>query len=204
MLAGGVGLVLKRGADLTKTRLETVQQQRDDMRHNTWRGLAAAGATTLAMLGLLPAAGLCASIDVSQSTVQAQVAKAFPKEKAGIEISQPVITLEGTTSVAVLCGRWQYQPKVLERVTDRSPEGRFCAESGLKWDRDAAAVSLTSVRIRSLTLGTDQAVPPVVLKVLNATLPSLLEGVVVYNAPKLIGKVVKTLRVLEGLLRVEM
>jgi hypothetical protein len=31
-----------------------------------------------------------------------------------------------------------------------------------------------------------------------------LEGVVVYNAPKLIGKVVKTLRVLEGLLRVEM
>jgi hypothetical protein len=152
----------------------------------------------------LPAAGLCTSIDVSQSTVQAQVAKSFPKEKAGVEISQPVITLEGTTSVAVLCGRWRYQPKVLERVTDRAPEGRFCAESGLKWDRNTATVSLTSVRIRSVTLGADQAVPPVVLKVLNATLPSLLEGLVVYNAPKLVGKVVKDLRVLEGMLRVEM
>jgi hypothetical protein len=74
----------------------------------------------------------------------------------------------------------------------------------LKWDRNTATVSLTSVRIRSVTLGADQAVPPVVLKVLNATLPSLLEGLVVYNAPKLVGKVVKDLRVLEGLLRVEM
>ena len=174
------------------------------MSHNTLRRLTAVGATTLAILGLLPAAGLCASIDVSQSTVQAQVAKAFPKEKAGVEISQPVITLEGTTSVVVLCGRWRYQPRALERVTDLSPEGRFCADSGLKWDRNTATVSLTSVRIRSVTLGADQAVPPVVLKVLNATLPSLLEGLVVYNAPKLVGKVVKDLRVLEGLLRVEM
>jgi len=166
----------------------------------------------VSFLSLMPLVATSASIDISQATIQAQVKQAFPKDwvhpkdasptkvlVAG-KLSEPLVTLEGTTELVVLCGRWA-ATTMLRR--DREDVGRFCAESRLKWNKEAGTVSLSQARIRSLTLGDDKAVPPTMLAVLNALVPPMLEGVVVYTAPKFIGWAVKDLKVLDGRLRID-
>jgi hypothetical protein len=166
----------------------------------------------VSFLTLMPLVATSASIDISQATIQAQVEKAFPvggvyprdasptRVLVAGKLSEPMVTLEGTTELVVLCGRWAATTKV---PRDREDVGRFCAESRLKWSKETGTVSLSQVRIRSLTLGDDRAVPPALLTVLNALVPPMLEGVVVYTAPKMIGWAIKDLKVLDGRLRID-
>ena len=166
----------------------------------------------VSFLALMPLVATSASIDISQATIQAQVEKAFPKEGAyprdappakalgTAKFSEPLVTLEGSTELVVLCGRWAAATKV-PRYWEGV--GRFCAESRLKWNKEAGSVSLSQVRIRSLTLGDDRAVPPALLTVLNALVPPMIEGVVVYTAPKMIGRAIKDMKILDGRLRID-
>lgn len=154
-------------------------------------------------LVLLPGRAHPASIDIGVSTLQAQVEKAFPKVKKALTLSEPILSLEGTTEVVVLCGRWEYLPKAPVALTDRSIPGRFCAESRLQWNPQPGTVSLAAVRVRSLALGDGPPLPAPILRIVNAILPEHLEGVVVYTAPKFIGWAVKNLRPLDGRLQVE-
>jgi hypothetical protein len=56
--------------------------------------------------------------------LQAQVEKAFPKTRSGVELSQPDLRLDGEREVVELCGRW------LHAATQAG--GTFCAESRLR------------------------------------------------------------------------
>lgn len=143
------------------------------------------------------------SIDVAVSTLQSQAEKAFPKTKNSLTLSEPMLALEGATEVVVLCGRWDYAPKLLGATVERGLGGKFCAESRLQWNAEPGTVALSAVRVRSLTLGDAQPLPGPLLAVVNAVLPGQLEGVVVYTAPKWLGWAVKNLRPLDGRLQVE-
>ena len=157
----------------------------------------------MACWAMLPALSNAASIDIRVGTLQAQAEKAFPKTKSSLTLTEPLIALEGATEVVVLCGRWDYAPKVLAANAERSLGGKFCAESRLQWNPQPGAVALSAVRMRSVSLGEAQALPGAALAVVNAILPSQLEGVVIYTAPKLIGWAIKNLRPLNGRLQVE-
>lgn len=157
----------------------------------------------MACWALLPALSNAASIDIAVGTLQAQVEKAFPKTKSSLTLTEPLIALEGATEVVVLCGRWDYAPKVLAANAERSLGGKFCAESRLQWNPQPGAVALSAVRLRSISLGEAQALPGAALAVVNAILPSQLEGVFIYTAPKFIGWAIKNLRPLDGRLQVE-
>lgn len=157
----------------------------------------------LCTLALLPMVCQSASIEIGVGTLQTQVEKAFPKTKGSLTLSDPALALEGTAGVVVLCGRWDYAPKLLAGNADRSLAGKFCAESRLQWNPQPAAVALSAVRVRSLSVGEGQPLPGPVLSIVNAILPGQLEGVVIYTAPKFIGWAIKDLQPLDGRLRVE-
>lgn len=160
-------------------------------------------ACVLSSLALLPSLCTAAAIDIAVGTLQSQVEKAFPKTKSSLTLNEPIIGLEAATEVVVLCGRWDYAPKVLAASTERSLGGKFCAESRLQWNPQPGAVALSAVKMRSLTIGEGQALPGPALAIVNAILPAQLEGVVVYTAPKFMGWAIKNLKPLDGRLQVE-
>lgn len=162
-------------------------------------------ALAAAVCGLLcgPTLSHAASIDIGVATLQTQVEKAFPKTKSALTLSDPVLGLEGTTEVVVLCGRWDFAPKMLVAASERALGGKFCAESRLQWNPQPGTVALSAVRLRSLTVGEGQPLPPPAMKIVNAILPEHLEGVVVYTAPKFIGWAIKNLRPMDSRLQVE-
>ena len=151
----------------------------------------------------LPSIVHAASVAIGVGTLQTQVEKAFPKTKSSLTLSDPILALEGSTEVVVLCGRWDFAPKMLVAASERALGGKFCAESRLQWNPQPGTVALSAVRLRSLTVGDGQPLPAPALKIVNAILPEHLEGVVVYTAPKFIGWAIKNLRPLDGQLQVE-
>lgn len=164
---------------------------------------AGLGVCLVAWLAFGAAPVQAASIDIAVSTLQSQVEKAFPKTKRQLTLSEPVLALEAAGEVAVLCGRWDYAPKVLGTTLDANLGGRFCAASRLQWNATPGTVTLSAVQVRSLSLGESQPLPGPALAVVNAVLPGQLEGVVVYTAPRWLGWAVKNLRPQDGRLQVE-
>lgn len=146
-------------------------------------------------LVLVPALCVAQGISLSRDTLQAQVEKAFPKTRSGVELTEPELQLEGAREVAVLCGRWAHAASKLS--------GAFCAESRLQWNKEPGTVTLTSVQMRSLSLGDGRQLPQALLQALNLGLPRWVDGTVVYTAPRFVGWAVKDLRVQQDRLRVE-
>ena len=154
-------------------------------------------------LAAWPLCSHAASIEIPVGTLQPQIEKAFPKTKNSLNLSEPLLALEASPAVAVLCGRWEYAPKVLASSAERALGGKFCAESRLQWVAQAGEVALSSVRVRSLTFGEGQSLPPTALALVNSILPGQLEGLVVYTAPRFVGWAIKNLRPLDGRLQIE-
>jgi hypothetical protein len=135
------------------------------------------------------------AIHLSRQTLQAQVEKAFPKSRRGVELSQPELQLEGAREVLQLCGLWSH--------TATQAAGTFCAESRLQWNKEPATVSLAAVQLRSLALADGRQLPQPMLQALNLAMPRLVDGTVVYTAPSFVGWAVKDLRVQQDRLRIE-
>jgi len=135
------------------------------------------------------------AIHLSRQTLQAQVEKAFPKNRRGVELSQPELQLEGAREVLQLCGQW------LHMATQAA--GTFCAESRLQWNKEPATVSLAAVQLRSLALADGRQLPQPLLQALNLAMPLLVDGTVVYTASGFVGWAVKDLRVQQDRLRIE-
>ncbi|MEI8265993.1 MAG: hypothetical protein WCI59_09635 [Betaproteobacteria bacterium] len=148
-----------------------------------------------ALLAAAPLRSEAQAIHLSRETAQAQVEKAFPKTRSGVELSEPDLQLDGTREVVVLCGRW------LHAATQAG--GTFCAQSRLQWNKEPATVSLAAVQLRSLALADGRQLPQALLLALNLGLPRLVDGTVVYTAPALVGWAVKDLRVVQDRLRIE-
>jgi hypothetical protein len=147
------------------------------------------------VLALWPGLGTAQGLHLSRATLQAQVEKAFPKTRSGVELSEPELQLEGERAVAVLCGRWAHATSRLA--------GAFCAESRLRWNKEPANVTLDGVQMRSLSLGDGRPLPQALLQALNLGLPRWVDGTVVYTAPGFVGWAVKDLKVQQDRLRIE-
>ena len=114
---------------------------------------------------------------------------------SSVELFEPELQLEGERGVAVLCGRWAHDSS---RLT-----GTFCAESGLRWHKEPANVTLDGVQIRSLSLSDGKALPQAPLQALTLRLPRWVDGTVVHAAQGFVGWAVKDLKVQQDRLRIE-
>lgn len=134
------------------------------------------------------------SFHLGRSTIQSHAEKAFPKQVSGIELANPDVRFEGERELAVLCGRWTH-------LATRA-QGTFCAETRLRWNPEPGTVSLSTARVRKVAFADGMALPQVMLQGLNSVIARQVEGVVVYRASRLVGWVIKDLKVTQDGVRV--
>lgn len=146
---------------------------------------------TFALLTLFSVNAYALSLPVTESMVNSQVVKAFPKVVKKIELSNPKITLLDKQSVICMDG--------VPRIMFLQKPFKMCASFTPGWNEKESRLEATNMEITSLEINGVGNVPPSLKGVISEVLV-MIEPLVLYKSESWLTRQISSIEVTKGIM----